>query len=86
MPQYDFFVWNKRSRVKYPRSYRLADVEAAREVAARIARVFGEVAPLWGELSSDRKNNFAVEVVDEAGRTVLTLPFKEAGKPKRKQG
>jgi hypothetical protein len=84
MPQYDFFVWNKRSRVKYPRSYRLDDIEAAREVAARIALVFSEVAPLWGELSSDRKDNFAVEVVDESGQTVLTLPFKEAGEPEPK--
>ena len=85
MPQYDFFVWNKRSRVKYPRSYHLPDVDAARAVAARIARVFGEVVPLWSDLSNSRRNNFAVEVVDETGQTVLTLPFKEAAKPKRKQ-
>lgn len=85
MPQYEFFVWNKRSRVKYPRSYQLPDVEAAREVAARIARVFGEVIPLWSELPGERQDNFAVEVVDEAGQTVLTLPFKEAdeSEPKR---
>jgi hypothetical protein len=79
MPQYDFFVWNKRSRVKYPRSYHLADIEAARAVAARIARVFGEVIPLWSDLPQDRQNNFAVEVVDETGQTVLTVPFKETG-------
>lgn len=79
MPQYDFFVWNKRSRVKYPRSYNLADIDAARAVAARIARVFGEVLPLWSDLPSDRQNNFAVEVVDETGQTVATVPFKETG-------
>jgi hypothetical protein len=81
MPQYEFFVWNKRSRVKYPRSYQLPDVEAARAVAARIARVFGEVVPLWSELPGERQDNFAVEVVDETGQTVLTLPFKEADEP-----
>jgi hypothetical protein len=81
MPRYDFFVWNKRSRVKYPRSYQLPDIDAAREVAARIARVFGEVVPLWSELPGERQDNFAVEVVDESGQTVLTLPFKEAGEP-----
>jgi hypothetical protein len=81
MPQYSFFVWNKRSRVKYPKSFDLSDVEAAREVASRIARVFGEVIPLWSELSYDQQNNFAVEVVDETGQTVLTVPFKEAEGP-----
>jgi hypothetical protein len=78
MPQYDFFVWNKRSRVKYPRSYLLPDIDAAHAVAARIARVFGEVIPLWNDLAYDRQNNFAVEVVDETGQTVLTVPFKDA--------
>jgi hypothetical protein len=81
MPQYSFFVWNKRSRVKYPRSFELPHVEAAREVALRIARVFGEVIPLWNDLSYDQQNNFAVEVVDESGQTVLTVPFKEAEGP-----
>jgi hypothetical protein len=85
MPRYDFFVWNKRSRVKYPRSYQLPDIDAAREVAARIARVFGEVVPLWSELPGERQDNFAVEVVDESGQTVLTLPFKEAGEPEPKR-
>jgi hypothetical protein len=43
--------------------------------------VFGEVIPLWSELSYDQQNNFAVEVVDETGQTVLTVPFKEAEGP-----
>ena len=85
MPQYDFFVWNKRSRVKYPRSYNLPDVDAARAVAERIAKVFGEVVPLWDDLSEGRQNNFAIEVVDATGQTVLTVPFKEAGQPKPKR-
>jgi hypothetical protein len=79
MPRYSFFIWNKQSRVRYPRSFNLADVGEAREVALRIARVFGEVVPGWDGLSDDRKNDFAVEVDNEFGQTVLTVPFREAG-------
>ena len=82
MPRYSFVVWNKRSRVKYPKSFDLADVEAAREVALRIAQVFGEVVPRWDDLSYDQQNNFAVEVIDETGHTVLVVPFREAEEPK----
>ena len=81
MPQYNFFVWNTRSRVKYPRSYDLPDVEAARQIATRIAKVFGEVIPFWSDLSYDRQKNFAVEVVDDTGETVLTVPFKDGDAP-----
>lgn len=77
MPEYRFVVWNTRSRVKYPKSFDLTDVEAAREVATRIARVFGEIVPRWSDLTYDQQNNFAVEVVDEAGHTVLVVPFRE---------
>ena len=78
VPEYQFVVWNARSRVKYPKSYDLTDVEAAREVATRIARVFGEVVPRWNDLTHDQQNDFAVEVVDEAGHTVLVVPFRES--------
>jgi hypothetical protein len=82
MPKYTFFVCNKCKRIKYPKSFYLADVESARQVAGRIARAFGEVVPGWSELSSDQQNNFAVEAVDEVGQTVLTLPFDEAEQSK----
>ncbi len=82
MPKYSFFVWNKRSRVQYPRSFDLPDVDAARAVALKIARIFVEVVPYWGELTSKQQNDFVVEIVGEAGQTVLTIPFKEAEEPK----
>lgn len=82
MPKYSFFVCNKRKRVKYPKSFYLADVEAARQVAVRIAQAFGRVVPGWNELSSNQHSNFAIDIVDEAGETVLTVPFKEAEQPK----
>jgi hypothetical protein len=78
MTKYSFVVWNKHSRVKYPRSFELTDVEAARDVATRIARVFGEVVPRWDDLTCDQQNNFADEVIDETGHTVLVVPFREA--------
>jgi hypothetical protein len=82
MPKYSFFVWNKRSRVQYPRSFDLPDVDAARAVALKIARIFVEVVPYWGELTSKQQNDFVVEIVGEAGQTVLTIPFKEAEEPR----
>jgi hypothetical protein len=77
MPEYRFVVWNKHSRVKYPRSFGLPDIEAAHGAAIRIARVFGEVVPGWDELTYDQQNSFAVEVVDETGHTILVVPFRE---------
>ena len=81
MPKYSFFVSNKRKRVEYPKSFYLTDVKGARQVAVRIAQAFSRAVPGWGELSSDQHSNFVVEIVDEAGETVLTVPFKEAEEP-----
>jgi hypothetical protein len=78
MPQYTLFIWNKHRRIKYPRSVDLPDAKAAREVALRLARVFTEVVPYWNDLSSKQQRNFVVEIVDEEGRTVLTVPFRDA--------
>ena len=78
MTKYDFFIWNKRSRVKYPKSFYLPDIAAARQIATRIARVFGAVIPQWDDLSYDQQNTFAVQAADESGHIVLTLPFMEA--------
>ncbi len=78
MTKYNFIIWNKHSRVRYPRSFDLTDIEVAREVATRIARIFGDVVPRWNELTYDQQNDFAVEVVDGTGRTVLVVPFREA--------
>jgi hypothetical protein len=77
MTAYSYFIWNKRSRVKYPKTFDLPDVDAAREVASRIARIFVEVVPYWGDLSSEQRSDIVVEIVDEAGETVLTVPFRE---------
>jgi hypothetical protein len=78
MPQYSLFVCSQDSRIKYPKSYDLPDVEAARRVVLRVAKVFMEVVPYWNDLSSEKQNDFVVEVDDESGQTVLTVPFREA--------
>jgi hypothetical protein len=78
MTKYNFIIWNKHSRVRYPRSFDLTDIEVAREVATRIARIFGDVVPRWNELTYDQQNDFAVEVIDKTGHTVLVVPFREA--------
>jgi hypothetical protein len=78
MSLYGFFIWNSRSRVRYPRVLNLPDVAAARKAALKIADVFVETVPLWSDLSAHQRNTFVVEIVDEAGQTVLMVPFREA--------
>lgn len=81
MSQYGFFVWSNRGRVKYPRILDLPDDAAARKAALKIASIFAEVVPHWDELSSQQRNTFVVEIVNEDGQTVLTVPFREAKQP-----
>jgi hypothetical protein len=82
MPQYSLFVCRQHNRIKYPKSYDLPDVEAARRVASRVAKVFMEVVPYWNDLSPDQQNDFVIEIDDESSQTVLIVPFKEANEPK----
>jgi hypothetical protein len=78
MAKYSFFIWNKHSRVRYPRTLDLPDVDAARQVASRIASIFVDVVPHWDDFSFQQRNTFVVEIV---GETVLTIPFREAKQP-----
>ena len=78
MPQYSLFVCSQDDRIKYPKSYDLPNVEAARQVALRVAKVFMEVVPYWNDLSPQQQSDFAVQIDDESGQTVLIVPFKEA--------
>jgi hypothetical protein len=80
MPKYNFLLCSGRSRVKYPKSFYLTDIEAARQVGFRIARTTKEAVPQWNDLTSDQQKAFAVEVLDGAGQPVLTVPCKEAEK------
>jgi hypothetical protein len=77
MPRYSLFLYNQHSRVRYPETLNLPDIGAARHVARRVANVFMEVVPYWGELSRDQQHRYVVEIVDEAGGVLLTVPFRE---------
>ena len=77
MSKYSFHVCSKRSRVKYPKSFHLSDIEAARQVAARIARGFRRAVPHWESLPVDHQSNYRVEAVDETGQRVLIVPVRQ---------
>lgn len=79
MPQYHLFVCNQHNRIKYPESFDLPDIDAARDAARRVAKVFMEVVPYWNDLSPNQQDEFRVEIVDEASEGLLTVPFKEPG-------
>ncbi|MFC5483442.1 DUF6894 family protein [Microvirga aerilata] len=81
MPQYTLFISNHQRRIRYPKTYDLPGVEVARQVALRVARVFVEVVPYWNDLSPDQQDDFAVEIDDEGGQTILIVPFREAQEP-----
>jgi hypothetical protein len=78
MPRYTLFISNQSSRIRYPDVLDLPDLDAARGVARRVVKVFTDVVPYWSELSSDQQSDFVVEIVDEAGELLLTIPFREA--------
>jgi hypothetical protein len=81
MPQYAFYFRNSNKRVKYPRSLNLLGIEAAHGVALKLARALIEASPFWTALPAETRNTFIVEIVDEAGETVLAVPFTEAEGP-----
>ncbi|WP_371827040.1 hypothetical protein [Microvirga sp. VF16] len=78
MPRYNLFLYNQYGRVRYPETLDVPDVDAAQRVARKVANVFMEVVPYWKDLSAKQQDDFVVEIVDEAGGLVLTVPFSEA--------
>ncbi len=82
MPRYNLFLYNQRKRVRYPETLDLPDVDAAQRVARRVANIFMDVVPYWSDLSPDHQGRYVVEIMDEAGGLLLTVPFR--AKRKRK--
>ena len=78
MPQYEFYFRHNDKRVKYPRSLNLPGTDAAHRVALKLARALIEASSFWTDLSAETRNAFVVEIIDEVGQVVLTLPFIEA--------
>jgi hypothetical protein len=81
MPRYNLFLYNQHSRVRYPEILDVPDVDAAQRVARRVADVFMEVVPYWDELTPEQQHRYVVEIVDEAGGLLLTVPFSETKEP-----
>lgn len=77
MPLYSLFLDNQSKRVRYPESLNLPDVDAAQRVARRVADVFMEVVPYWDELTPEQQSRYVVEIMDEAGGILLTVPFRQ---------
>lgn len=75
MPRYNLFLYNQHSRVRYPETLDVPDVDAAQRVARRVADVFMEVVPYWHELTAEQQSRYVVEIVGEAGGLLLTVPF-----------
>jgi hypothetical protein len=78
MPRYNFFLYNQHSRVRYPETLELSDIDAAQRVARRVANVFMEVVPYWDDLTAEQQGRYVVEIADEADGLLLTVPFIEA--------
>jgi hypothetical protein len=77
MPRYNLFLYNQHSRVRYPETLDVSDVDAAHLSARRVADVFMEVVPYWDDLTAEQQGRYVVEIVDEAGGLLLTVPFME---------
>jgi hypothetical protein len=80
MPRYSIILYNQRHRVRYPETLSLPDVDAAQHVARRVANVFMEVVPYWGDLTPDQQGRYVVEIVGESGELLLTVPFRDKRK------
>ncbi|WP_425286885.1 DUF6894 family protein [Microvirga vignae] len=74
MPNYDLYVRTQSRRTKYPRRLNLPSVEAAHEVALRLARILVEGRSCWEGLAIAACDDFTVEAADETGQIVLTVP------------
>jgi hypothetical protein len=80
MPRYSLVLCNQRHRVRYPETLSLPDVDVAQRIARRVANIFMEVVPYWGDLTPDQQGRYVVEIMGEAGELLLTVPFRDKGK------
>lgn len=81
MSRYNLFLYNQHSRVRYPETLDVPDIETAQRVARRVADVFMGVVPYWDELTPEQQHRYVVEIVDEADGLLLTVPFRETKEP-----
>jgi hypothetical protein len=72
MPRYYFHVHDGTGRDRDLVGTEVADIHEARTEAVNVAR---ELCHLWDDLPPGALNSMVIEVADETGYTVLTVPF-----------
>jgi dihydroxyacetone kinase DhaKLM complex PTS-EIIA-like component DhaM len=72
MPRYYFHVQDSNGRDQDRVGTELATIHEARSEAVNVAR---ELCDLWDDLPPGALNSMAIEVADETGHIVLTVPF-----------
>jgi hypothetical protein len=73
MPSYYFHIRDKGELVLDPDGLELPDIASARDACRKIVRAVLDEQKWQDEVETDRQ----FEIVDELGRTVLVVPFRE---------
>jgi hypothetical protein len=63
----NLFLYNQSSRVRYPETLDVPDVDAAHRIARRVADVFMEVVPYWDELTAEQQGRYGVVTLTSLG-------------------
>ncbi|MCB5176629.1 DUF6894 family protein [Microvirga lenta] len=72
MPRYYFRLWRGFKCEEDPEGMELSDVHAAQ---AEASRVIQELLQDWSDGDPEPLDRMSFEIVDEKGRTLLTVPF-----------
>jgi hypothetical protein len=75
MPRFFFHIHDGNGLDRDDAGMDLVNIEDARTEALSLAR---DLCYLWNDLPPGALDNMAIEVADEAGQTVLVLPFPAA--------
>jgi hypothetical protein len=76
MAHYYLYTWTRWGRYKHSESLAAPDVEAAHVIALKMARVLRDAMLFRRNSSTEAHEDFVVEIADETGQTVLTVPVR----------
>lgn len=74
MSNFNLYVCTRNRRVKYPRHLNISSVEAAYEIAMKLARIFVEGRSSWEDIAIGAHDDFTVEAADDHGQIVIAVP------------
>jgi hypothetical protein len=80
LPRYFFDVRSRFGRDEDLEGSELPSMDAALDEALDMA---GRLQDLWSGVPPESQKDIAIEIVDEAGLTVMTLPFWQIEKARR---